>query len=101
MVAQRTSEIGIRMALGAQAHDTLCLVSSDAMLRAGLGLLAGLVISLGLTRVLSSQLFAVSPLDPLTFSAVLLLLTIVALSACYLPARRAARVDPMIALRHE
>jgi putative ABC transport system permease protein len=101
LVAQRTSEIGIRMALGAQAHDTLRLVSSDAMLRAGLGLLAGLVISLGLTRVLSSQLFAVSPLDPLTFGAVLLLLTIVALSACYLPARRAARVDPMIALRHE
>jgi len=101
MVAQRTSEIGIRMALGAQKRDTFRLVSRDAMLRAGLGLLAGLLLSVALTRVLSSELFAVSPLDPLTFGAVLLLLAAVALGACYVPARRAARVDPMIALRHE
>lgn len=101
MVAQRTSEIGIRMALGAQTRDMLRLVSADAMARAGLGLLAGLVISLALTRVLSSELFAVSALDPITFGAVLLLLAAVALGACYIPARRAARVDPMIALRHE
>ena len=101
MVEQRTSEIGIRMALGAQKGDTLRLVSGDAMLRTGLGLCAGVLISLAVTRVLTSELFAVSPLDPLTFGTVLLLLGAVALVACYIPARRATRVDPIVALRHE
>jgi predicted permease len=101
MVAQRTSEIGLRMALGAQRRDVLGLVSRDGILRTGFGLLAGLVVSLALTRVLTSQLFAVSALDPLTFGGVLLLLAGVALAACYIPARRAMRVDPMVALRHE
>lgn len=101
MVAQRTSEIGVRMALGAQPRDVLDLVSREGMLRAVLGLVAGLALSLIVTRLLTTQLFAVSALDPATFALVLLLLTVVAFSACYIPARRAARVDPMIALRHE
>jgi predicted permease len=101
IVARRTSEIGVRMALGAQRHDVLGLISREGMLRAGFGLLAGLVVSLALTRVLTSQLFAVSAIDPLTFVAVLFVLTGVALGACYLPARRASRVDPMVALRYE
>jgi len=101
IVAQRTSEIGVRMALGAQRRDVLGLISREGMLRAGFGLLAGLVVSLALTRVLTSQLFAVSALDPLTFVAVLFVLAGVALGACYLPARRASRVDPMVALRYE
>ena len=101
MVVQRTGEIGIRIALGAQRRDVLELVSRDGMLRAGFGLLAGLLVSLALTRVLTSQLFAVNALDPLTFGGVLLLLAGVAFSACYIPAQRATRVDPMVALRHE
>jgi putative ABC transport system permease protein len=100
-VAQRTGEIGVRMALGAQARDVLKFVSHDGLLRAGFGLLAGLLISLGLTRLLASELFAVSALDPLTFAAVLFLLAGVAIAACYIPARRATRVDPMTALHHE
>ncbi len=100
-VAQRTNEIGIRVALGAQSRDILNLVSREGMLRVGAGLLAGLVVSLALMRILSSQLFAVSAIDPLTFGAVLLLLAGVALLACYVPARRAMRVDPLIALRYE
>lgn len=100
-VAQRTSEIGIRVALGAQSRDILGLVSREGMLRAGYGLLAGFIASLALTRVLSSQLFAVSAIDPLTFAAVLALLASIALLACYIPARRAMRVDPVVALRHE
>jgi putative ABC transport system permease protein len=101
MVTQRTSEIGVRMALGAQRRDVLGLISRDGMFRAGFGLLAGLLVSLVLTRVLTSQLFAVSALDPLTFVGVLFLLAGVAFGACYLPARRASRVDPIAALRYE
>lgn len=100
-VAQRTNEIGIRVALGAQSRNILGLVSREGMLRAGCGLFAGLVASLALTRILSSQLFAVSAIDPLTFGAVMLLLAGIALLACYIPARRAMRVDPVVALRHE
>jgi putative ABC transport system permease protein len=101
VVVQRTGEIGVRMAFGAQKRDVLGLVSRDGMLRAGLGLLAGLVVSLALTRVLMSQLFDVSAHDPLTFGAVLFLLAGVALAAGYIPAWRATRVDPMVALRYE
>jgi putative ABC transport system permease protein len=101
MVVQRTGEIGVRMAFGAQTDDVLRLVARDGIFRAGLGLLAGLVVSLALTRVLMSQLFEVSALDPLTVGTVLLLLVGVALAAGYIPARRAARVDPMVALRYE
>jgi len=100
-VTQRTNEIGIRMALGAQARDIFAVVSRDGMLRATIGLLVGLFISVGLSRVLATQLFAVSSLDPLTFAGGIALLAAEAFLACYLPARRATRVDPMVALHYE
>jgi putative ABC transport system permease protein len=100
-VEQRTSEMGIRVALGARERDILSLVSREGMMRAGLGLFVGLALSLGLTRILASQLFAVSALDPPTFGTVFVLLAGVALLACYIPARRAAHVDPLVALRYE
>ncbi len=100
-VAQRTSEFGIRVALGAQERDILSLVSREGMLRAGLGLFAGFLTSLAVTRVLASELFAVSAVDPLTFATVFFLLAAVALLACFIPARRATRVDPLVALRYE
>ena len=100
-VAQRTGEIGIRVALGAQSRDILSLVSREGMRRVGLGLAAGLAVSLVLMRILSSQLFAVSAVDPVTFGIVMVLLAGVALLACYIPARRATRVDPLVALRYE
>jgi predicted permease len=100
-VEQRTNEIGIRVALGAQQRDIWNLVSREGMLRAAFGLLAGLVASLALSRVLTNQLFGVSAIDPATFAGVVALLAAVALLACYVPARRATRVDPLVALRHE
>jgi predicted permease len=100
-VARRTSEIGIRMALGAQIRDVLRVVIGDGMRQAGLGLLAGLAASLALTRILAGELFGVTPLDPLTFASVTAILIAVALAACYMPARRAVRVDPVGALRDE
>jgi ABC-type antimicrobial peptide transport system permease subunit len=99
--AQRTREMGIRMALGAQSRDVLRLVIKQGMLPVLLGVTVGLVGAAGLTRLLKSLLFEVSATDPLTFVMVATLLGGVALLACWLPARRAARVDPLIALRHE
>jgi putative ABC transport system permease protein len=100
-VAQRTREIGIRIALGAQRNDVLHLVLRQGMLLTGAGLLLGLLGSLGLTRLISSLLFGISATDLSTFGMVSLLLLVVALLACWLPARRATGVDPIVALRAE
>jgi hypothetical protein len=100
-VSQRTHEIGVRVALGARPENILALVVRQGLLVAALGLAIGLLGALSLTRFLSSLLYQVQPRDFTTFAAALLLLTGTALFACYLPARRAARVDPVIALRTE
>jgi predicted permease len=100
-VTLRTREIGIRMAIGAQAGNVIRLVMGHAVLVAASGAVAGVVISLGLTRLLGSLLFGVKPGDPITLLCVVGLLAIVALAACLIPVRRATRVDPLIALRYE
>jgi putative ABC transport system permease protein len=100
-VAQRTREIGVRIALGARSRDVIRMVVGRGMLLTSIGAAAGLALSLALTRLMSGMLFGVGANDPLTFASVSLLLAGVALLACYIPARRAARVDPMIALRCE
>lgn len=100
-VAQRNHEFGIRMAVGAAKGDILQLIVTQGFSVAMIGIIAGMVGALALRRILASLLFGITPTDPLTFEAVALLLIGVALLACYIPARRAAEVDPMVALRHE
>ena len=100
-VMQRTPEIGIRMALGAQRRDVLSLVLGQAALLTGAGLAVGVGSALALTRLMSTLLYGVPPHDPLTFAAVVAILTLVALAACYIPARRATRIDTVVALRTE
>jgi putative ABC transport system permease protein len=100
-VAQRTHEMGVRAALGATNWDQLRLVLGSAMSLAGVGLGIGILGSLAFTRVLASLLFGVSPRDPVTLAIVAAVLAAVAFVACYVPARRATRVDPVVALRYE
>jgi putative ABC transport system permease protein len=101
LIHQRRREFGIRVALGARSADVLALVLGQGVIPVAAGLIAGIAGALGLTRLLKSLLFEVSPTDPLIFSAVSIGLTAVALAAMVIPARRATRVDPLDALRHE
>ena len=101
LVGQRTHEIGLRIALGAQRRDVILLVLGEGAKMALAGVAAGLAAAFGLTRLMANQLFGVTAHDPLTYAAVAVLLMLVALFACYVPARRAMRLDPVAALRCE
>jgi putative ABC transport system permease protein len=100
-VTRRTQEIGIRMSIGAQRSDVLRLILGEGARMAALGVVIGIAASMAITRLMSSLLFGISATDPVTFVCVAVLLSLVALLASYIPARRAMRVDPIVALRYE
>ena len=100
-VSQRTKEIGVRMAIGAAAGDIARMIVREGMRPVAIGLVVGLLAAAGANRLLESQLVGVTPYDPLTMAAGPLILIVVALVGCRIPARRAMRVDPVVALRHE
>ena len=101
LVGQRTHEIAIRLALGAERWDVLRMVLRDGAKMTLAGVAIGLAAALGLTRLMTSMLFGISAHDPITVASVVSLLAFVAFAACYIPARRATRVDPMVALRND
>jgi putative ABC transport system permease protein len=101
LVVQRRHEIGVRMALGAQSHNVVFLLLKQGLRLTLLGVVIGIAGATGLTRLLERLLFGVEPTDPITFASVVVLLISVALIACYIPARRAAKVDPLVSLRSE
>jgi ABC-type antimicrobial peptide transport system permease subunit len=98
-IGQRTQEIGIRMALGAQATDVWALMLKQGVIITAVGMVIGLVCAIGLSGIVASLLYGVSATDPMTFVAISLLLSTVALAACFIPARRATKVDPVLAIR--
>jgi putative ABC transport system permease protein len=100
-VTERLHEIGVRVALGAQARDVLRLVVGHGMKVTATGLVVGILGALAATRAMTALLFEVRPNDPLTYGVIVVLLAMAALAACYLPARRATAIDPLVALRHE
>jgi ABC-type antimicrobial peptide transport system permease subunit len=100
-VSDRTHEIGLRVALGAKQADILAMVMRQGLVLALSGVAIGILAAFGITRLMTSLLFGTSPTDPVTYAGVVFLLSIVTLAACYIPARRASQVDPMVALRYQ